>query len=553
MSFLNPEEDELLPQDDNIPAMMPAVAQPEPQKPKTPTISPEFSAAMEKVRQTLGEQPQRKPVSGWQRLAAGLVGAGAGLVNASGRTHIDPRTTQAAVEGVSGEAAFQRQNDDWRRRVDAVGRQAQIEGEKVKAQQGMEDFSTDQAYKQAQIGHLQGEEARARRQAALPPPPDPIDSIAPGHWGRNRRTGEIIQGPPVESKPDDVAPGHGRYNKETGKWEIPVPANPSAEKENPNQWIADQNNPDPAISGPARKKLADYRVLHPEGGAGGGLAGGGGAPVTPEADTRLRKEAADNPSLDYDAWTYMLERKLNVRGIGKQASAGAEKIKQRAGQIMKDLQIGPDELYARSGELKGNLGAYSKISTTSAQIASFENTLQRNAKVAQKLSDAYARGDLRMYNRVVAAFKTGTGDPEALNLAAQLHGLAREWGKIMAGSVSAAGVPISEANAADEFFGKGISNGQLSSLIENVIIPDAHNRTAANEEEKAKLLGNIRGLAGGPRNSPPPAAAPSPAPTSANPNPNGYAQTATGVNGHKIGSNDGGNTWFDVQTGQPVR
>jgi hypothetical protein len=31
-----------------------------------------------------------------------------------------------------------------------------------------------------------------------------------------------------------------------------------------------------------------------------------------------------------------------------------------------------------------------------------------------------------------------------------------------------------------------------------------------------------------------------------------YKQTATGPNGHKIGSNDGGNTWFDVKTGKKI-
>jgi hypothetical protein len=32
-----------------------------------------------------------------------------------------------------------------------------------------------------------------------------------------------------------------------------------------------------------------------------------------------------------------------------------------------------------------------------------------------------------------------------------------------------------------------------------------------------------------------------------------YEQTATGPNGHKIGSNDGGNTWYDVETGKQVQ
>lgn len=219
--------------------------------------------------------------------------------------------------------------------------------------------------------------------------------------------------------------------------------------------------------------------------------------LSPDEDAALKKEAANSPSLDYDAWTYMIERKLNVRGRGRQGELEAAKIKHRADQIMTDLGLDSGELFSRGAALKGNIPAYTRVSTQAAQIEAFEGTLLRNADVAKKLSADFARGDLRLYNRVVSAFKTGKGDPEALNLAAQLHGLALEWGKIMAGSTSAAGVPISESNAVEQFFGKGISNGQLSSLIDNVIIPDAKNRTAANEAEKAKLLGAIKGLTGG--------------------------------------------------------
>lgn len=245
-----------------------------------------------------------------------------------------------------------------------------------------------------------------------------------------------------------------------------------------------------------------YGTPMPSAAAGGSAGVSGG--LNEQQDKALRTEAAKNPTLDYDAWTYMIERRFNVRGMGKEATAGAERIKARAGQIMSDLKLDPGELFGRGAQLKGNLGAYAKVSSFAAQIEAFEGTLLRNAKIAEKLSADYARGDLRLYNRVLSAFKTGKGDQEALNLAAQLHGLSREWGKIMAGSTSSVGVPISEANAADEFFAKGISNGQLKSLIDNVIIPDAHSRTAANEEQKAKLIDGIRGLTSGPSSNPPP-------------------------------------------------
>lgn len=278
-----------------------------------------------------------------------------------------------------------------------------------------------------------------------------------------------------------------------------------------------------------REKLGGMRAKIKPGGGGGGLA-----PVSEQQDAHVRQVAAKNPALDLDAWTYMLERKLNVRGRGADTSEQAKLIKARAGQIMNDLGLEPSELYARGGELKSNLGAFSKITNQDTMVRAFEGTLLKNAQLAQKLSEDYKRGDLQLYNRVLGAFKTGTGDSEALALSAQLHGLANEWGKIMAGSTGSMGVPISEANAANEFFSKGLSNGQLDALIKNVMIPDAHNRAASNQEEKERLLGSIRGVtrsnkpdAGGPKpNTPNPQAPP---PPQANPNPNGY------VKGHIYG------------------
>jgi len=185
MSFLYPEEDDLLPRDNPLRTMRTYPNDPEEAPASSPTpitvprssrvLSPEFSAAMDKVKQTLGERPERQAPSGWQRLAAGLIGGGAGFINASGRTRIDPRDTQAAVEGVTGEAGFRRRTDDWKRRLDTYGQQAQIEGNKVTSQRAAEDQEADLALKRAHAGAYEGQEVRARALAAVgPKPPDPI-------------------------------------------------------------------------------------------------------------------------------------------------------------------------------------------------------------------------------------------------------------------------------------------------------------------------------------------------------------------------------------------
>jgi hypothetical protein len=62
----------------------------------------------------------------------------------------------------------------------------------------------------------------------------------------------------------------------------------------------------------------------------------------------------------------------------------------------------------------------------------------------------------------------------------------------MQGSVSAAGVQVSEANATDLLFSKGIANGQLNSFMQNVIVPDMKNRTGAINGQRDALVSQLR-------------------------------------------------------------
>jgi len=203
-----------------------------------------------------------------------------------------------------------------------------------------------------------------------------------------------------------------------------------------------------------------------------------------------------NLTIDVGAWDYIATAHLPFTGFGSGAAKGQKNARElmlgRAGELLADLGLTPADLPAIRGKIKADTGALGRVTSMGALIQQFEGTLDRNMQVAQKLSDAWQRSDLQFVNRISGAFKTGTGDSEALNLAAQLHGVAREWGKIMQGSVSAAGVQVSEANATDLLFSKGISNGQLASFMQSVVIPDIKNRTSAIEGEKAQLVASLR-------------------------------------------------------------
>ncbi len=64
--------------------------------------------------------------------------------------------------------------------------------------------------------------------------------------------------PPVEKAERFSSSPQGIYNTSTGKVETPAPPKEVAERENPNQWVADSLNPDPAISAPAKAKIKTW-------------------------------------------------------------------------------------------------------------------------------------------------------------------------------------------------------------------------------------------------------------------------------------------------------
>jgi hypothetical protein len=113
--------------------------------------------------------------------------------------------------------------------------------------------------------------------------------------------------------------------------------------------------------------------------------------------------------------------------------------------------------------------------------------------IAKKLDSAFKRSDTPFVNKVIAAFNTGTGDSESLNLAAQLHAVSREWAKLMQGQTSAAGVSIKEAAETDRLISNSMSSGQLTSLFDKVISKDANTRSEAITNERKRLVDSIRG------------------------------------------------------------
>lgn len=217
-----------------------------------------------------------------------------------------------------------------------------------------------------------------------------------------------------------------------------------------------------------------------------------GGPLSPVG---LENAAAEDPILDLKALRYMADGNYEVRGRGgPEMRAEVAKIDARSKQIAEKLHLSGAEIMALRTDRKAAIPALAKVFTYDAMIGAFENTLKNNIKTLREISDKVDRGDIVFVNKLQQAFQRGTGDPEILKLAAQLRGVSREWGKIMIGSTSAAGLPITEARDTDELMSAALSKGQLNGLIDGVILKDVDNRREANKQQLAETRAQINGL-----------------------------------------------------------
>lgn len=232
------------------------------------------------------------------------------------------------------------------------------------------------------------------------------------------------------------------------------------------------------------------------------------APDTADSQAAIKSKINRDPSLGLAAWNYLANDKFDTRGLGKDAHKDIQEIKSAAGMYMQQMGFDPGDVFALRAGIKSNLGALSKVTTQSAQVEQFEGQLEKNIDTLKVLDKANPRYDVQFANRVQQAFKTGKGDPEAVNMAAQLHGVSREWAKIMAGNTSSSGATVSDSKDTDAILNKYMSSGQMNSLMDNVIRVDAKNRIASNNDEMEKLRNRIKGVVPNPSrdNGQPPSA-----------------------------------------------
>jgi hypothetical protein len=161
-------------------------------------------------------------------------------------------------------------------------------------------------------------------------------------------------------------------------------------------------------------------------------------------------------------------------------------------------------------------------------------TAEDHLKLARGLVDALGTGNIPLFNRASLAWAQALGETAPTDFETVKTSLEGEMARAFTGvgatqgEIAAIGASINKAN----------SPQALKSALHYA------DQTMVARKKNLWAMVQQAGMTM-------PAGAGAPAPSGGAPK--AYKQTATGPNGHRIGSNDGGNTWFDVKTGRVVR
>ena len=232
----------------------------------------------------------------------------------------------------------------------------------------------------------------------------------------------------------------------------------------------------------------------------------------------------------------------------------------------KITQINPN---FNTAELDRKIKMMADVQTgnTSQQIQSFGTFLEHAGEAQTALNNVY-QSQTPLWNNSLNWWKKNmSGDPNYQAYIAALEPVRKEFEGFLLGGKALYG---DDRKAAEKLLSDNASPGQQNAALKQLGKTAEARYNEINYRYK-KVMGNDIGSGPGElppfspeamqaaqrigvtlptgRQQAPTGQAPRTGQTGAQP---GYKFTATGQGGHKIGSNDG-TTWFDVQTGQPIR
>lgn len=449
-----------------------------------------FRTAQAHTQNVASWQPKPEEPKWWQRLASAGIGGAAGYVNAAGRTHVDPT---AAIQGIQGVPGQQRKQAKWQSEMARAKEGEAAAGQDLNAVEHMRQLESGEKTAATTREHLAADTGFKKQQTKTlvdEGKRQPYMRVGDGIWDTKNQKWEKEPTDKSATIPIDAA-----WAKENLPFLVPDSEGhysiPTAAAPT---LVRTQTTPDPAAKENPNQWIADADSRDPA--------------VAAAAQRKLaaaRKQSLGN-SVTHGSFTPIVDEQGNITSFFNAATgqdvlpphpgrktplSPAENLRRAvASNTIEDIQ----RLEVLGAKYKDNIGpVYGRM--TDVQLATLGN---ENPEVAELFRISTNLSDQLLRARSGAAIT----EPEYQRLAKLVPNPKQPY----------------------------------STFLSNL-------RSYQNEVKRltVKSTGgavDAQGKMGGQQNSPP--------------STKSYSHIAQGANGHTIGSKDG-KTWFDTQTGQPIK
>ena len=181
------------------------------------------------------------------------------------------------------------------------------------------------------------------------------------------------------------------------------------------------------------------------------------------------------------------------RALGYGDSVDKTYVDHIFGQMQEELKLSDADIVAMQAGAKASANAISNVTKQYSLIASFEETMENNIKIAEKLATKGQGTEAGpVINRWIQAGRVATGDPDVKAFNDAVKTVASEYAKISTGATGAAAASDTATARSDEMISNLDTPESLHNVFHEALLPEARNRTQSLANMLESLKSNIR-------------------------------------------------------------
>ena len=212
--------------------------------------------------------------------------------------------------------------------------------------------------------------------------------------------------------------------------------------------------------------------------------------------TKFVIQTSSTPTLSKDAIDdqanrFLTDGTLPSLGMGKDAVANRNAIINRASALAREQGLSNDRVSQLAN--KANTSALTQLTKQETAVGAFEKTFVKNVKIVDRLSKQTDNTGVPLLQKWINEGKRGgSGDPKLASLAVAIKAVQNEYGKIVSGSMGNTAVAVSEIKRMEKLLNDAQTPQDVQAAL-NTMREETNNRMEGFKEQKAELLGSMRG------------------------------------------------------------